>query len=174
METVSMRRHLWWLVPGELAGMPRPSVEERRWREGHPAVDAFDDDVKFLSELGVRSIISALELPAQREVFQNCGFHYFSLRIPDGCPPTPQQADQMLAFYKASPLPLAVHCVAGVGRTGTLLATILLHRGFSAQAAVRAVRQVMPPALETGQQVKFVYEYEKLLMSRTPEKPPGK
>ena len=72
----------------------------------------------------------------------------------------------MLAFYEISPKPLAVHCEGGIGRTGTLLALILLYRGLSTNAAVRAVKGVMPPALDNQQQVAFISKYERHLKSR--------
>jgi atypical dual specificity phosphatase len=162
----SIRNHLWWLVRHELAGMPLPLLSTKRYSNSKAAVDAFDDDIKYLHEIGIRSIIAALELPLQREIFQNCGFHYLSLQIPDGFPPTLEQVDRMLAFYDSSPKPLVVHCEGGIGRTGTLLAVILMHRGLSARAARRAVKAVMPPALENEPQVKFLPECEKHLASR--------
>lgn len=138
-----------------------PWISPERLRAPDSAADAFDDDVKFLKRIGIRTIISALELPAQRKIFERCGFRYLSLRIPDGLPPTEAQAEHLLYFYDSCPLPLVVHCEGGIGRTGTLLALILLHRGMSADAAIKAVKQAMPPALETSRQVEFVYHFEK-------------
>jgi len=166
MNACSIREHIWWLIPRELAGMPLPSVSTQRRTDTSATADAFDDDVKFLSGIGIRSIIAALDVPRHRQVFQNCGFHYLSLQVPDGCPPTLEQVDRMLEFYDASPRPLAVHCEGGIGRTGTLLAIILLHRGFSASEAIRAVKTIMPPALEIRSQAEFISKCEKHLASR--------
>ena len=146
--------------------MPLPSLSAKRNSNPKAEADAFEDDVKFLKEIGIRSIVAALELPLHREVFQSCGFLYLSLQIPDGFPPTLEQVDRVLKFYDASPKPLAVHCEGGIGRTGTMLAIILMHRGLSARAAMRAVKAVMPPALENKEQVEFLPECEKHLASR--------
>ena len=148
--------------------MPLPLVSVQRKPDAPPG--AFEDDVKFLAEIGVRSIVAALDIPRHREIFQRCGFHYLSLQVPDGLPPTVEQADRLLAFYQISPKPLIAHCEGGIGRTATLLALILLRQGLSAQAAVRAVKTVMPPALEISQQVEFISKYEKRLKSRTADR----
>lgn len=164
MNSSSIRKHVWWLVPNELAGMPLPCVSDQRSKKPAISADMINDDVKFLAEIGIRSIIAALDLPIHRRIFESCGFHYLSLQIPDGCAPTLEQVDRMLAFYDASPLPLGLHCEGGIGRTGTLLAVILIHRGLSAAAAVKAVQTVMPPALENPSQMEFVFRCEKHLM----------
>jgi len=146
--------------------MPLPSVSDQRRNSPGVAADRFDDDVKFLAKAGIRSLIAALDIPWHRKIFEASGFHYLSLPIPDGCPPTLDQVDRMLAFCDVFPLPLGVHCEGGVGRTGTLLAIILLHRGLSAAAAIQAVKAIMPPALEIPGQLAFISRCELHLKSR--------
>jgi protein-tyrosine phosphatase len=166
VENYSIRKHLWWLVQNELAGMPLPWICDQRRKQPTCAVDAFDDDVRFLAGIGIQSIVAALDLPAHRKIFLNCGFHYLSLEIPDGCPPTLEQVGRLLAFSDASPRPLAVHCEGGIGRTGTLLAVLLLDRGLSATEAVQAVKTVMPPAFENLSQLDFISECKKYLLDQ--------
>lgn len=104
---LSIRKHLWWVVPNELAGMPLPWLCDGRLKDPASQLAAFDDDVQFLAETGIKTIIAALELPLHRQVFTNCGFRYFSLKIPDGFPPTDEQAERLLDFYDSCPLPSA-------------------------------------------------------------------
>ena len=58
---------------------------------------------------------------------------------------------------------VAVHCSAGPGRTGTVLALYLVHTGLSAQDAIEAVRSREPMAIENKRQEEAIVEYESFL-----------
>lgn len=160
MNPIGMTKHIWWVIPNELGGMPLPYVDVRRLKSPAASIEAFDDDVHALAKRGVKSIVAALELPAQRQIFESHGFRYLSLKIPDGAAPTEEQAERLIHFYDMSPRPLIAHCEAGVGRTGTLLAILLIHRGLSVADAVQTVKDVMPPALESKRQLEFVQRFK--------------
>ena len=51
---------------------------------------------------------------------------------------------------------LAIHCAAGLGRSGTLAAQFLVMQGLDADEAIRQVRQVRPGAIETQAQEQAV------------------
>ena len=51
---------------------------------------------------------------------------------------------------------VAVHCRAGLGRTGTVAARLLVEHGATADAAVAAVRAARPGTLETQGQLAHV------------------
>ena len=51
---------------------------------------------------------------------------------------------------------IAIHCMGGLGRSGTVAAIILADLGISVQSAIGVVRQFRPGAIETRAQENFV------------------
>lgn len=54
---------------------------------------------------------------------------------------------------------VAIHCRAGLGRTGTVAAMILIERGAAPEEAVRLVRRARPGTIETPEQSDWVAAY---------------
>jgi protein tyrosine phosphatase len=54
---------------------------------------------------------------------------------------------------------IAIHCHAGLGRTGTLAAVILMEQGMKAQTAINYVRQYRQGAIESMPQSDFIQNY---------------
>ena len=53
---------------------------------------------------------------------------------------------------------VAVHCWAGLGRTGLVLASQLVWTGSAPTDAIARVRAAIPGAIETREQAQFVYD----------------
>jgi protein-tyrosine phosphatase len=88
----------------------------------------------------------------------------------DGSAPrTMEEMDDMLAVLAAAraTFDVAVACMGGVGRSGTVAACALVAAGASAADAIERVRVVRhPTAVETEEQVAFVQAYERHVAER--------
>ena len=87
---------------------------------------------------------------------------------PDFTAPTLKQVEQaltMIHFYLEKNMPVAVHCIAGLGRTGTILACYLVGEGKSADEAIIAIRRWRPGSIETLDQEAVIHEYEQFCRS---------
>ena len=153
---------LWWVIPGVLAGMPMPFIHPDRRMAGGGALIAFEDELSALHSVGVRAVVSLLNIPSDASVYGSVGFSFLCLPVPDGGAPTTEQAEEFVRFVtdqRAAHRPVAVHCEAGLGRTGTLLATYLVAQGETAVAAIERVRAVEKVAIETRRQIHFLEQY---------------
>jgi protein-tyrosine phosphatase len=85
--------------------------------------------------------------------------------LPDGTAPrSMEEMDAILDAVEAARADgdVAVACMGGVGRTGTVAACALVAAGAQAEHAIRRVRAVRhPTAVETAEQEAFVHAYER-------------
>lgn len=130
-----------WVIPGRLAGARAPM-------SGH--------DLKVLSDLGISLLVRLTEARfVTTEQVQEEGLEDFHDPVPDfGVP----QLDQMLRIVDRVQTTLGargaavISCLAGHGRTGTMLSCCLVAQGLSAEAALGFMELVGRPHSETEQQ----------------------
>ena len=90
------------------------------------------------------------------------GIEHLRLAIEDGAAPTAEQEDAALALLHAvvrrveDGRTVVVHCRAGQGRSGTLVAMVAAALGEAPSAAIARVRAVVPRAVETVAQEAYV------------------
>lgn len=142
----------YWMVEGAIAGCSRPGADRGR---GARDAAALDDDLGWLRERGIAAILSLTETPLADGALERHGLAGLHLPVDDFHAPSPEQLARALAFidaHRAHGRPVAVHCLAGQGRTGTVLAAYLIRGGLDAEAAIAAVRAVCPGAIEAQAQ----------------------
>lgn len=170
MSTAQRNNLLWWAIPGVLAGMPMPYVHPQRRMMGGGALAAFDDELITLHSSGVGAVVSLLNIPRDAFIYESAGFAFLCLPVSDGGAPTVDQAAEFVHFVneqRAMGRPVAVHCEAGLGRTGTMLAAYLISQGETAGTAIRRIRSVEQVAVETARQIQFLEEFAELSRGRS-------
>jgi atypical dual specificity phosphatase len=143
-----------WILPGQLAGSGRPG------RYG-----SLEDDLAFLRGEGIQVIISLLETTLNLQDYLREGFELHHFPVEDFTAPTIDQVTEACGIIEetlARGENVLVHCNAGIGRTGALLACFLVHRGMKPTDAVSEIRDKRPMSLETREQGDIVRRYFEL------------
>ncbi|MEV5831283.1 dual specificity protein phosphatase family protein [Spirillospora sp. NPDC052242] len=118
-------------------------VDGRVWRGAAPTAEGY----RWLRAEGVRTIV---DLRAEIPPFlEPPGMAVVRIPVRDGRVPTPEQVRRFLDVVADARRPVFVHCGAGVGRTGSMVAAYLVGTG-RAYAATAARRSLAfgPPTLE--------------------------
>lgn len=147
---------IWWAKDGVLAGMPMPFMLPARRERMTAPLREFEDELPELWDLGIRSVACLLGMRGDRYVYQAAGFQFLCLPIANGGAPDEESLGTFLKFYHHAPRGIAVHCEAGLGRTGTMMAAALISDGLSPSAAIAHIRSIQPGAIETKRQLEFL------------------
>ena len=153
-----------WLKRGILAGTPVPGV-----------YFDMEYDLKALQGVGITTLLTLTENALDETRLTPFGIRSIWEPIPDMAPPTIEQGirlcqkiEQLIADKEV----IAVHCRAGMGRTGTVLAAYLIWEGSGALDALEDARRIEPRWVQSQEQVEFLKQFEVAVVKNRTE-PPG-
>jgi len=135
-EAIKGLRSAHWILEDRLLATARPTSAE----------------ITRLAELGITTMIALLERQPDPTHALLHGMTYLHLPYDDMTAPSMELIAEFNGLFDgafANNEKVAVHCMAGLGRTGTLIACYLVSTGMSADDAIGLVRSRRPGAIQT-------------------------
>jgi len=135
--------------------------------EAHAALDA---DLAILRQWGAQVLVTLLQsfemrllgVEAMGERATAKGLDWWHLPVVDGAAPGEafeaawRECGPRLHARLDADERIVLHCRAGIGRSGSIAARLLIERGMPAGRAIRAVRRARPGAIENVEQSQWV------------------
>ncbi|HVX02623.1 MAG TPA: dual specificity protein phosphatase 23 [Nitrososphaera sp.] len=144
-----------WVLEGKLAG------------SGMPVTKAEFD---WACSQGISAIVTVREGPLPAEWVNDGGIDYLHLQVDDFAAPELEDIDRAVEFIDAQAQkgrPVMVHCAAGKGRTGVILAAYLVKKErLTAQESINKIRAMRPGSIQSEVQEWAIEMYEKYLKSK--------
>ena len=139
-----------WIIEKKLAGSAIPSSKE---------------EVDWLKEEGVKSIVTIREEPLEEEWLED--INYLHIHSNDmGVPEFDDLINSVDFLHQriTNDEPVMVHCLAGLGRTGTILACYMIkYEQMSADDAIQKVRNERHGSIQSFSQEEIIFRFEKSL-----------
>lgn len=136
-----------WVDQGKLAGLALPRMTA---------------EYQYLLDSGIKHLICLCERkPPYHDTCPELQLHH--IKMADFTPPSRGQIERFLSIVEEANGKgegVAVHCMHGHGRTGTMLACYLVKsRGISGVEAIEEIRRLRRGSIETHEQEKAVVQF---------------
>lgn len=139
-----------WVIPGKLAGSSFP----------------YSNELQILPSLNLMLVVNLTSrgLPnSLKKQLRASSVDFKRFPIPDFGLPTPQIIQQYLKTVCETlqqDKAVLTHCIAGCGRTGTMIGLFLVTHGHSAEKALEIIHDVLGRGCpDTKKQVSLIHQY---------------
>ncbi|EIE26795.1 cell division cycle protein 14, partial [Coccomyxa subellipsoidea C-169] len=150
-----------WIVPGKLLAFSGPSASP--YMIGTYTTHTPEDYHKYFSHKGITAVVRLNNKLYDGERFTSAGFNMHELFFSDGSCPSEKILQTFLHIAETENGALAVHCKAGLGRTGVLICAYMMkHYGFTPEEAMGYIR-ICRPGSVIGPQQNFLIAKAKQL-----------
>ncbi len=139
-----------WVIKNQLAGSGLPSSYKH---------------LEWLVKSGIRTVVTIREIPLSNIWLkqinsQNYDVDMFFLKTRDYGAPSLNELFKVVEYMDNQIIknrPVLVHCAAGKGRTGTLLAAYLIKKnGLNPKEAIEKIRLLRPGSIQSESQKKAI------------------
>ena len=139
-----------WIIEKKLAGSAIPTSKE---------------EIDWVKQEGVKSIVTIREEPLEEEWLEDV--NYLHIHSNDmGVPEFDDLINSVDFLHQriTNDEPVMVHCLAGLGRTGTILACYLIkYQQMSADDAIQKVRNERYGSIQSFSQEEIIFRFEKFV-----------
>ena len=139
-----------WIIEEKLAGSAIPTSKE---------------EVDWVKQEGVKSIVTIREEPLEDEWIKDVNYlHVHSNDM--GIPEFSDLVNSVDFIHQriTNDEPVMVHCLAGLGRTGTILACYLIkYEDMTADDAIKKVRRERHGSIQSFSQEEIIFRFEKFV-----------